>query len=161
LMIRVGNERTGQIVDAHLRVVLTRTEHTKEGMVFYRLVDVPLARERAPALSRSWTALHPITEASPLFGQTPATLAAAEAELMVTVIGIDDVSMQPVHARQDYTDKQIVWGKRHADVLSEEADGTLTLDVRKFHDMIDTEATADFPYGRTPQEPKRGRRRAR
>ena len=161
LMVRIGNERTGQIVDAHVRVVLTRTEHTKEGMVFYRLIDVPLTRERAPALSRSLTVLHPISEQSPLYGQTPASLAATEAELMVTVIGMDDTSMQPVHARQDYTHQQIAWGKRHADVLSEEADGTLTLDVRKFHDLIDTEATADFPYGRTPREPKRGRRRGR
>ncbi len=37
LMLRVGNERTSAIIEALVRVVLIRTEHTDEGKLFYRM----------------------------------------------------------------------------------------------------------------------------
>ena len=146
LMLRLGNERSNRIIEALVRVSMVRTERTREGMVFYRMYDLLLTRERSPAMSRSWTALHPITAASPLHGQTPASLAADEVELFVTVVGIDDTSLQSVHARYRYTDDYIVWGARHADVLSEDPDGTLVLDLHKFHELTPTAPTPDFPY---------------
>lgn len=147
LMLRVGNQRGNQIIEAVIRVALTRTERTKEGMVFYRMIDLTLTRERSPALSRSWTVLHPITESSPLYRQTPESLKASEIELFVTVVGIDDTSHQPVHARHRYTDEAIVWGARHADVLSEDPEGEgLILDVKKFHDLVPTAPVDGFPY---------------
>ena len=149
LMVRVGNERSSQIMDAHIRVTLVRTEHTLEGMTFYRMIDLVLLRERLPALSRSWTVMHAITADSPLHGQSPASLRAAEVELLVTVMGLDDTTVQPVHAQHTYLHEAIVWGKRHADVLDELPDGSLTLDVRKFHDLVDCDATEGFPYGRS------------
>jgi inward rectifier potassium channel len=152
LMVRLGNERANQIVEAIIRVALVRTERTKEGMIFYRMLDLPLTRERSPALSRSWTALHPITPQSPLHGQSPASLAAAEVELFVTVVGVDDTSLQPVHARHRYPSEAIVWGARHADILSEDPDGTLVLDLRKFHHLASTEPTPDFDYRMDPPE---------
>jgi inward rectifier potassium channel len=146
LMIRLGNERSNRIIEATVRVALVRTERTREGMLFYRMVDLVLTRERSPALSRSWTALHPITAGSPLHGHTPASLRAEEVELFITVSGVDDTSHQPVHARHKYTDEAIVWGARHADVLSEQEGGLLVLDLRRFHDLTPTEPSADFPY---------------
>lgn len=146
LMLRLGNERANRIIEATVRVALVRTERTKEGMLFYRMFDLVLTRERSPALSRSWTALHPITPGSPLYGHTPATLRAEEVELFITVSGVDDTSHQPVHARHKYTDEAIVWGARHADILSEKEGGLIVLDLRKFHDLTPTERTADFPY---------------
>ncbi|HLK36591.1 MAG TPA: ion channel, partial [Polyangiaceae bacterium] len=35
LMLRVGNERSNQILEATLRLSMVRTEHTKEGVTFY------------------------------------------------------------------------------------------------------------------------------
>src|SRR5208282_4202734 len=78
LMFRLGNERSNRIIEAQIRAVLMRTERTVEGTSIYRMHDLPLTRDRSPALSRSWTALHPITPGSPLHGQTPESLAAAE-----------------------------------------------------------------------------------
>ncbi len=147
MMFRLGNERGNQIVEAHLRVAIIRAERTREGMTFYRLIDLPLARERSSAFTRSWTALHPITPGSPLHGMTEASMRAEELEFVVSVTGTDDTSLQPVLARRNYTHKDVVWGARHADILSEQADGSLVLDLRKFHDTIVTPATEDFPYG--------------
>ncbi|HWZ91637.1 MAG TPA: ion channel, partial [Polyangiaceae bacterium] len=65
MMFRLGNERGNQIVEALLHVVMLRTVHTREGMTFYKMVDLPLVRDRSQAFTRSWTAMHSITPDSP------------------------------------------------------------------------------------------------
>ena len=150
LMIRVGNDRTSAIFDAAVRVVLTRTEKTQEGSTFYRMVDLELVRDRSPALGRSWTIMHRIVEKSPLHRLTPEALVAHEVELLVSLAGTDDTSLQPVHARVRYDAPEIVWGARPADVISELPDGRIQLDVRRFHDVVASEPTDDFPYPPKP-----------
>jgi inward rectifier potassium channel len=134
LSFRVGNQRSNRIVEAAVRVALTRTERTLEGKAFYRMVDLLLVRERILSLSRSWTVLHVIDEKSPLWGETRESLAAKEAELNVTILGTDDTWMQTIHASHIYVYKDIAWGMRHVDVLSEEPDA-MVLDLTKFHDL--------------------------
>jgi inward rectifier potassium channel len=146
LMIRVGNERGNLILEATIRVSLVRTEVTREGVTFYRMHDLNLARERSPAMNRSWTVLHPIVEGSPLLGATPESVARDEVELLVTVVGVDDTSLQPVHARHRYYNQEIVWGARHADILDEQPDGTLIVDMRRFHQVVPTRPIDGFPY---------------
>ncbi len=148
LMIRLGNERRDRIVGASFRLTLVRTTRTKEGVPFYRNEDLPLVRDRADALARSWMVLHRIAPGSPLSGDTPESLAAAEAELTLSVSGTDETSMQPAHAQHTWRDRSVAWGARLADVLSETPEGGLLLDLRRFHDLEPTDATPDFPYGR-------------
>ena len=150
LMLRVGNERGNSILEATIRVAMIRTERLKEGSSFYRMIDLALTRDRSPAVARSWTVLHSIVEGSPLFGATPESLERDEAELNVTLVGTDDTSLQPVHARRRYLSTEILWGARHADVLSEDDAGNLILDVRRFHDVEPTQPVDGFPYPRTP-----------
>jgi inward rectifier potassium channel len=147
MMFRLGNERGNQIVEALLHVVMIRTMHSKEGMTFYRMFDIVLVRERSQAFTRSWTAFHTIDEKSPLFGMTEQEMHAEEIEFVVSVTGTDETSLQPVHAQHRYTDKDVLWGARHADILTEHADGTIVLDLTKFHDTQPTRATPEFPYG--------------
>jgi inward rectifier potassium channel len=147
MMFRLGNERGNQIVEAVLHVVMLRTVKTSEGMTFYKMIDIPLVRERSQAFTRSWTAMHNITKDSPLYGITEAAMNAEEIEFIVSVVGTDDTSLQPVHARRHYSHNEVLWGARHADVLTEHADGTIVLDLTKFHDTEPTRATPDFPYG--------------
>jgi inward rectifier potassium channel len=150
LMLRVGNERSNAILEATVRVSLMRTEVLAEGPTFYRMVDLKLARERSPAMSRSWTVLHTIDETSPLWGATPESLVHDEAEVLVTVVGVDDTSLQQVHARYRYMYSDIVWGARHSDILSETDDGNLVLDVSRFNDIEPTLPTEGFPYPPNP-----------
>jgi inward rectifier potassium channel len=153
LMVRVGNERGNTIVEATVHVTMSRTVRTLEGQTFYRLLDLPLSRERSPAVARSWTIMHPIDERSPIRGATPESFAAEEVELIVSLFGTDDTSYQPVHARHQYEHMNILWGARYADVLSETPDGNMLLDVRRFHDVIETVPTASFPYPRAAAPP--------
>ena len=150
LMLRVGNERGNQILEATIRVALVRTEITKEKTKFYRMYDLRLSRERSPAMARSWTVLHPIDADSPLFGATPESVVRDEIELIVNLVGTDDTSLQPVHARRRYQEHEIIWGARHADILTEDEEGNIVVDVRRFHDINPTEPLEGFPYPAAP-----------
>ena len=145
LMLRLGNERSNRIIEAQLRVVLVRTERTVEGKTYYRMYDLVLVRDRSPAMTRSWTVMHRIVPGSPLHGLKPEDLKATEVELLVSLYGVDDVSLQTVHAQRRYTDAEILWGARHVDILRDEGD-TMTLDLRRFHDTEATEPAPEFPY---------------
>jgi inward rectifier potassium channel len=136
LMFRLGNERASQIVEAVVRVVMLRTERTDEGVLYYRMYDLVLERDRTPALSRSWTVMHRMERGSPLDGATPESLEREEVELLLTVTGVDESSSQSLHARHRYEYHQVRWGVRHADMLSELPDGRLRLDMRRFHELV-------------------------
>lgn len=148
LMFRLGNERRSRVIDASVRVVLMRTEQTLEGVTFYRMVDLTLERSRNPSLSRSWTVMHRIMEGSPLVGATPESLAAVDAELQITLTGLDETSAQSLHAAGRYEHGQIQWGVRHADILTELPGGKLRLDLTRFHDVVPTKPTPEFPFPR-------------
>lgn len=151
VMVRLGNERRGRIVDAGFKLTLTRTLRAADGGVAYRAADLALVRDRAPALARSWTVLHRIVEGSPLAGETPESLAAQEGELTLAVTGTDETSLQPVHAQHTWLHTSILWGTRLADVLSETPDGSLVLDLRRFHELAPAEPIPGFPYGEPPE----------
>jgi inward rectifier potassium channel len=151
LMLRVGNERGNFILEATVRVSIVRTERTSEGVTFYRMYDLRLARERSPMMTRSWSVMHFIESDSPLYGATPESLERDEVELVVTLAGTDDTSMQTVHARKRYLHDDVLWGARHADILSETDDGRVVLDIRRFDDVVPTEPTEHFPYRHAPR----------
>ncbi|HEX2675689.1 MAG TPA: hypothetical protein VHM19_03600, partial [Polyangiales bacterium] len=134
LMLRLGNERGNQIVDTQFRVTCSRIETTHEGKRFYRTLDVKLVRDRALSLNRSFSVMHVIDEQSPLHQIDAVKFSALDMELSIMVVGLDDTTMQVVHANHQYFPKDVRWGMRHVDILSENPDGSLTLDLNKFHD---------------------------
>jgi inward rectifier potassium channel len=148
LALRVGNERSNVIAEARIRMTLVRTEVSREGVRMYRMYDLALVRDHSQALTRSWTVMHVIEPSSPLYGVTPETMQASEIELLVSVVGTDETSLQPVHGRHRYLDGDVVWGGRHVDILTELEDGTLRLDIGRFHEVAPTEPSSDFPYPR-------------
>lgn len=138
LMLRVGNERRGNIVGTDFRLTFTRTSKTAEGVTVYLLEELPLVRSRAPALSRSWNVMHRIVEGSPLYGYDAEKLAAVDGEVQLEVVGVDDTSLQPVHALNIWFAGSVAWDARLADVLSETPDGDMVLDLRAFHQVVPT-----------------------
>jgi len=147
LQFRIGNERDSRLLEAIVRVVLIRTERTREGVTVYRMYDVRLERERSPFLSRSWTVLHHIGKTSPLWKSTPQSLERDEVEFILTLTGIDETSAQSLHAQARFLARDVRRGARHADMLSERPDGGLRLDMSRFHHLTPTKPTEEFPYG--------------
>ncbi|MBK9030343.1 MAG: ATP-sensitive inward rectifier potassium channel 10 [Myxococcales bacterium] len=135
LRLRIGNMRGNSIVEAQIRVVYSRTHVTREGETFYPQVDLTLVRDRAPALARAWTVMHTIDATSPLAGATAASLAAIEAELLVSVTGVDETTLQTVHARTAYDASAIAWGARPADIVEDRGAGGFVVDLGQFDEL--------------------------
>jgi hypothetical protein len=57
----------------------------------------------------------------------------------VPFLRLDDATMQMVHGGHRYFARDILWGHRLCDVLTETPDGHLLLDLRKFHHVEPTE----------------------
>lgn len=139
LMFRVGNLRSNAIIEANLHVVASITQKTKEGGTFFKLHDLALLRDRIGALRRGWLVMHPLDERSPLHGFTAEDLVRHEVELEIAVIGVDDVTMQTVHAMHQYGDRDIVFGRRFADTIQVLDGGDLLFDMSKFHETVPRE----------------------
>ncbi|MGF1566964.1 MAG: ion channel [Nodosilinea sp.] len=133
LMFRAANKRRNRILEAHLWVTLVRDEKTAEGEFFRHFYDLELARSHSPLFGLSWTAMHPIDAHSPLFGETPASLAAAAAEIIVILAGIDETMAQTIHGRHSFVADEILWHHQFLDILGWTTDGRRSIDFRNFH----------------------------
>ena len=136
LMIRAANQRLNQILQAEVQLTLARNETSAEGHAMRRFQDLKLARSRSPLFALTWTMMHPIDPYSPLHGATEASLREAEAEIIVTLSGIDETFSQTVHARYSFLAQDIRWNRRFADVLTTLADGRRAVDYRRFDDVV-------------------------
>jgi inward rectifier potassium channel len=145
LSFRLANQRRNQILEAQVSVTLVRDERTAEGEWMRRFYDLQLARQRSPVFAMTFTVMHPIDPASPLWNATAASLAAEAAEIVVTVTGIDETLSQAVHARTSYLAREVLWGHRFADVFTQTEDGRLAIDYRRFHDTEPDQLPAPNP----------------
>ncbi len=134
LMIRMGNERLSQILQAEVTLTLVSSEITAEGAFMRRFYDLALERSRTPIFALSFQLMHRIVEGSPLFGATHETLVAMEAEIMVTVTGLEETMAATVHARASYVPEEILFGHRYVDIFGVTEDGRRAVDYRRFHD---------------------------
>jgi inward rectifier potassium channel len=143
LIFRAGNRRSNVIVEATIHVVAVLTTLTREGKVFYKAVDLPLVRDRQVGMTRGWTLMHVIDEASPLFGADAERLKELELELYIALTGIDDVSMQTVHAIHTYTDDQILIDHHFEDTVFALDNGEFAVDMTRFDAVVPDPATHD------------------
>ncbi len=143
LQVRLSNGRRNQILEAAVKLSLLRNERTAEGAFMRRFYDLRLARERTPVFSLTFTLMHPIGPESPLRGATEADLAEQDAELLVTVTGIDETMSQTIHARWSYTPDEILMGARFADMFGYTPEGLLAIDYRNFDVTVPDWAAPD------------------
>ena len=141
LLYRLANRRLNQISEATLHLVMARNEKTLEGESIRRFYDLKLARDKNSLFALSWTAIHPITPDSPLYGQTRESLAAAGVELLATVMGLDEDVSQTMHARHTWGSEDILWNAHFVDLFVSSPEGPRSVDFTRFHDVvIDLEA---------------------
>jgi len=143
LMFRMANERDNRIIEAQVHVVLIRTEATAENVPVRRVHDLALLRNNNPSFALSWTAVHPINERSPLWGATPASLAANDDEIVVSLTGLDETYSQTIHARHAYAADEIICGARFVDILTRLPDGRMRIDYGHFHDIVPAQSQTE------------------
>jgi inward rectifier potassium channel len=143
LMFRAGNRRSNVIVEATIHVVAVITTLTAEGKTFYKAIDLPMVRDRQVGMTRGWTLMHVIDESSPFHGADAEALKRLELELYIALTGIDDVSMQTVHAMHKYTDDQILIDHHFEDILLTLDNGEYAVDMTKFDAAVPDPAPHD------------------
>lgn len=143
LMFRVANARNNMVVEAQLRVTVLVNEKTREGDLMRRQVDVPLVRPQTSLFALSWTAMHEITEKSLFFGPTALDdLRAKNAEILLSLSGLDDTISQSIHARYRYAIDDVVLDHKFKDVISADEHGGRVLDYSVFHDIVALDETS-------------------
>jgi len=137
LTFRMANARATAIVEATIRVYITRDEQLKNGERMRLIHDLKLRRSTSPIFSFSWSVYHDLDETSPLFGVTAESLASSSVNFVVTFQGIDDRLAATVHTRYAYNAEDVVFDRRFVDILRVDPDtGARYLDFEPFHDHV-------------------------
>jgi inward rectifier potassium channel len=135
LMVRLANERATGLVEAQVSLVFARDERTREGEDVRRFHTLPLVRARNAVFALSWTVVHPLDEASPLFGETSESLKKTNAILVLSLVGIEEATAQTVHSRHTWLADEIHFDHRFRDILKLAPNGRRTIDYALFHDV--------------------------
>lgn len=136
-MLRLANERANGIVDAAAKLTLMRNEPFDRMHNMRRLYDLKLVRSEIPFLRLTWVLMHKIDETSPLYGMDLAALEKCEAEIIVSITGLDETFAQTVHARFSYISDEIIFNKAFVDIINRRDDYVLEIDYSKIHELED------------------------
>lgn len=136
LFVRAGNERNNQILQADVSMHFLRTETSREGSQMRRFYDMKLVRARTPLFGLTFLIMHAIDPTSPLFGLSAEDCTLIDAEIVVTISGLDENMSQTIHARTSYGAEEIRWDHRFIDIFGFTPDGRRAIDFSRFHDTI-------------------------
>jgi len=140
LMFRSANARHNVIVEASARLRMIHDSVTSEGYRLRRITDLKLVREEHPLFILGWNLMHVIDESSPLADATADSLSSMDATFSLTMSGTDETTGQVLIGRAEYPSHAIQWNHSFRDVLEPDADGAMTYDYSRFHEVIPLEA---------------------
>ncbi|KAI8796691.1 G protein-activated inward rectifier potassium channel 4 isoform X1 [Biomphalaria glabrata] len=141
LLLRVGDMRKSQIVEAHIRAVLIKKKITKEGDVLplYQF-DVDLGfGEGRDRLFLVWPVIivHKIDQDSPFWELSPEDLYREQFELIVILEGIVESTGMTTQARSSYLPGEVLWGHRFERLVTfQKENGQYQIDFSRFHNTI-------------------------
>ncbi|WP_310489616.1 ion channel [Chamaesiphon sp. VAR_69_metabat_338] len=136
LMLRTANQRRNQILEAQVRLSLSRDEVTTDGHHLRRFYELQVLRSHNPAFSLPWTLMHPINEQSPLYGFSAESLAESQSQIIVSLSGIDETVYQNVHARHTYGVNSIILNHQLVDIIHIVDERNRYVDLASFHHVM-------------------------
>jgi len=135
LMFRLVNGRSSQLIDVGAKVMFARFVE-ENGRHVRRFDILELERRSVVFLPLAWTIVHPIDEASPLYGLTAIDLRASDAEILVLLTATDETFASIVHARSSYKWEEIKFGAKFVSIYNKNQPGeAISIDVRKLSEF--------------------------
>ncbi len=134
LQFRITNARTNVLMDLNARVLLMTVDPV-DGQLKRDYFALPLERKTVYFFPLTWTVVHPIDSASPLYGKTPEDLKKVSAELLILIQGFDDTFSQLVNARYSYRHDEILWGAKFVPAFTVDPNGDLVLDIERLDEL--------------------------
>ena len=144
LMFRLANARRSELSDVSVEVTFSvLVDDAAVGRPVRRFAPLDLERRRVAFFPLTWTVVHPLTPASPVWGLTDDDLRRGDVEVFVRLSALDEATMQPVVARTSYRagDGDVVWNARFRD-LFDRSGSVLTVDVSRLDETDPTEPPA-------------------
>src|SRR3984957_11253252 len=134
---RIINSRNNQIIDLHVRLLVSRFEPNASGVAVRRYYPLKLEREGVVFFPLSWTIVHTIDQDSPLYGVTQDELCASGSEFLILLTGMDETFSQVVNARSSYRADEVVWDAKFSDIFIYDPGGKMAgIDMKRFHDTV-------------------------
>jgi inward rectifier potassium channel len=144
-MFRITNARSNQLVELEAKVLFSRIEGSSR-----KYDQVKLERTRVVFFPLSWTIVHLIDEASPMFGMTQDDLMQKDAEVMILLAGTDETFSQTVHARSSYKGGEVIVGHKFVNIYNPiDESGVVSIDVRRLSDTEPADDDSDFAHTST------------
>jgi inward rectifier potassium channel len=134
LQFRVANARSNTLMNMEARVLLM-TVDASDGELKRNFLDLPLERRHIYFFALTWTIVHPIDEASPLFGKSREDLEKLSGELLILIQGFDDTFSQVVHSRYSYRHDEIVWGAKFNPAFRFDTKGDMIVEVDRIDEL--------------------------
>ena len=137
-MFRLVNGRNNQLIEVKAQVMYAR--FLEENGKRVRKFDVlPLERRSVTFFPLTWTVVHPIDEASPLWGCTDADLRAADAEFLILLTATDETFATVVHQRSSYKPDEIRFGSKFVSIYTNKPGEQIAIDARRLSKVEKTE----------------------
>ncbi|CAI9121170.1 ATP-sensitive potassium channel protein [Brytella acorum] len=134
LCIRIANCRRSALLSVDVELSLSRLVMGENGHPVRRFEPMQLQQSHIPLLRFAFVLGHVIDASSPLSEHEPGLPSDDEAEVMVTVTGIDEATGQSMLARASYRFEHVDHGHRFVDIVDVREGGKLSVDFRRFHD---------------------------
>jgi inward rectifier potassium channel len=129
-MFRMVNVQPSELSDVQVRVNLVRFEDF-DGSRERNFHELALERSSVEFFTLHWTVVHPITADSPLAGVTPESLAASQAEFLISVSALDETFSTRVTSRSSYLWDELRWDVKYASIFANGPDGVIAIDVER------------------------------
>ena len=136
LLFRAANQRRNQMLEAQVRLSLSRDEVTTDGHHVRRFYELQVLRSYNPTFSLSWTLMHSINEQSPLYGFSAESLAESQSQIIVSLSGIDETVSQNVHARHTYGANSIILNHQLVDIIHIVDERNRYINFSYFHHIL-------------------------
>ena len=140
LMFRLVNGRRNQLIEVRVQVLFARFVN-ENGRTVRRFDFLELERHKVTFFPLSWTVVHPITEASPMYGLVQADYTRTDGEILILLTATDETFSQTVHTRSSYKPHEIRCGHKFVSIYNDVEDGEpISIDIRKLSRIVPAES---------------------
>ena len=131
LMFRMVNGRRSQLIEVGVQVLFSRFVE-RDGKVTRQFDYLELERKRVAFFPLALTIVHPIDDASPMFGLTEEDLRRTDAEILILLSATDETFASIVHTRSSYKAAKINFGSKFKSIYNPVEEGEpLSININK------------------------------
>ena len=135
LMFRMVNGRSSQLIEVGVQVLFSRFVE-QNGKVTRRFDYLELERNHVAFFPLALTIVHPIDDASPMFGLTEEDLRATDAEILILLSATDETFASIVHTRSSYKASEIKFGSKFKSIYNSVEEGEqLSININKLSEI--------------------------